>query len=128
MLVARVTLHERPVLLVKPQTFMNSSGAAVAALKKDGIGPEHLLVVHDELELPFGTLKIRAEGSARGHNGLRSIIEALGPNFARLRFGVGRPEHKDEVPDYVLKPFTEPAAELEELIASAADMAAEVVV
>jgi len=122
MLVASVAFNEQPVLLIKPQTFMNSSGQVIPLLKKDGIKPENILVVHDELEHPFGKITMRVGGSHRGHNGLRSIIEAMGPDFARLRFGIGRPENREDVPDYVLQPFSEDAKLVEDTIQKAADM------
>lgn len=93
-------------LLIKPQTFMNESGKVIPFLLKKGIKPEEMLVVHDELELPYGTVKHRQDGSHRGHNGLRSIIAACGANFHRIRVGIGRPEQKEDVPDYVLAPFS----------------------
>lgn len=96
----------KPVILVKPQTFMNDSGAAMAFLTKKGIKPEEILVIHDELEHPLGKLSTRHGGSARGHNGLKSIIQRIGENFHRLRVGIGRPLEKHMVPTYVLEKFT----------------------
>jgi PTH1 family peptidyl-tRNA hydrolase len=119
MLQARIQLHGREFLLIKPQTFMNDSGAIMGQLAKDGIKKDDILVIHDELELPFGKLKLRLTGSAKGHNGLKSIIAALGPDFARLGFGISRPENREEVPDYVLSPFNIPQDELEKAVASA---------
>ena len=89
----------RPVVLVKPRTYVNSSGHAVAAaLKHAGIPPQRLLVIYDDLDLPAGRLRIRAGGSHGGHNGLRSIIGAVGSkDFPRLRIGIGRP-HVDGEP------------------------------
>ena len=88
---AQVTINGSKVLLVKPQTYMNQSGAIVPYLRKQGFGPEDALVIHDELEMPFGKLAIRLGGSARGHNGLKSLINQWGEQFGRLRFGIGRP-------------------------------------
>ncbi len=106
---AQIVLEGHKVLLVKPQTFMNNSGEVVPYLKKQGIGPDDILVVHDELEFPFGKLGCRSGGSARGHNGLKSLIQYLGTDqFARLRFGIGRPEDRERVPDYVLQNFEDP--------------------
>lgn len=105
--VAEITINGKRVLLIKPQTFMNTSGKVVPWLQKQGIKPENILVVHDELEKPFGKLSFKMDGSARGHNGLRSIIEFCGPNFPRLRFGIGRPEEREQVGDYVLENFSE---------------------
>jgi peptidyl-tRNA hydrolase, PTH1 family len=107
MLLTNVHHEGRTILLIKPQTFMNSSGKVIPFLLKKGIKPENILVVHDEIELPFGKIKVRFGGSAKGHNGLRSIIDIIGKDFIRLRFGVDRPRTSQEVPDYVLAPFTD---------------------
>jgi len=122
MQLATVRIGDQKVLLVKPQTFMNRSGKVLPFLNKQGIKAENILVVHDELEYPFGKLKIRFGGSARGHNGLRSIIEHCGKDFARLRFGIGRPERKEMVGSYVLQNFSEKPEDVELLIEQAADM------
>ena len=115
-----------PMLVAKPLTFMNRSGDAVAALARYyDVGPAELLVVVDEVALPFGRLRARARGSAGGHNGLKSIVERLGTSeFARLRLGVGRGDPRRELADHVLAKF-EPGerAELEPFIARAADAA-----
>ena len=121
MLVAHVAFNEQPVLLVKPQTFMNSSGQVIPELKKEGIRSEELLVVHDELEHPFGKITMRTGGSHRGHNGLRSMIEHAGADFMRLRFGIGRPDNRDDVSEYVLQPFNKGVL-VDENIQKAADM------
>ncbi|MCK4517976.1 aminoacyl-tRNA hydrolase [Candidatus Babeliales bacterium] len=113
----------RPVHLIKPLTFMNSSGKVMSFLSKKGIKTENILVVHDELEKPVGSVAVRWNGSARGHNGLRSIIGVIGDQFWRLRFGIGRPEDKSEVSNYVLSSFTpEELSELDELIERAVDL------
>jgi peptidyl-tRNA hydrolase, PTH1 family len=101
----KIAINGSPVLLIKPQTFMNSSGAVIPYLSKQGIKAENILVIHDELEKPFGSLAIKFDGSHRGHNGLRSIIGICGPQFLRLRFGIGRPADKEDVPNYVLRQF-----------------------
>lgn len=99
-------IANRPVILVKPQTYMNLSGTAVSALLKFyKIAPTDLLVSYDELDLPSGTLRLRAEGGPAGHNGMRSIIEQLGPNFPRLRLGIGRPAGQMAPAAYVLQDF-----------------------
>lgn len=121
--VASIVVNNRSVLLIKPQTFMNSSGAVMPALTKQGIKAENILVVHDELEKPFASLAIKIGGSHRGHNGLRSLIQACGPDFARLRFGIARPADKSQVPDYVLQPFNEPT----EKVSAAIDQAVELI-
>ncbi len=94
------------VALLKPDTFMNLSGNSVADLaRKEGIAAEDILVVHDELELPFGTVSLKRGGGLGGHNGLRSTAERLGTrDFLRMRFGIGRPSH-DDVAGYVLSDF-----------------------
>ncbi len=104
--VAEIQLNNKNILLIKPQTFMNSSGEVCAFLQKKGIKDQNILVIHDELELPFGTFKIRFSGSAKGHNGLKSIISSCGADFYRLRFGISRPENREDVPDYVLQDFS----------------------
>ena len=96
------------VLLVKPQTYMNLSGEAVRPLADfDKIPPERILVVSDEVSLPIGKLRLRASGSAGGHNGLKSIIQHLGTDkFPRLRIGVGAPPHPDyDMADWVMAVF-----------------------
>ena len=109
----RIQLEGQTVLVAKPQTFMNESGRAVQALlAKYKIEPEHLLIVSDDLDLPLGRLRLRARGSAGGHNGLRSVTALLGTqDYARLRAGIGRPT-SGEVLDWVLSSFT-PAEESE---------------
>ncbi|MFZ5953722.1 MAG: aminoacyl-tRNA hydrolase [Candidatus Dependentiae bacterium] len=114
-----IMVEGHKISIIKPQTFMNSSGKVIPELTKQGIKPENILVVHDELELPFAKLAIRLGGSARGHNGLKSIIQACGPDFYRLRWGIARPENREEVPDYVLKPFAQSPAEVEQGIQKA---------
>lgn len=95
------------VLLMKPQTFMNASGRSVApALALHGISPERFLAVYDDLDLPLGRLRVRADGGAGGHRGVASLIDELGSTaFARLRVGIGRPAEGEAVVDYVLSPF-----------------------
>lgn len=91
--------------LLKPTTFMNASGKAVAALANYyKINPEEILVIHDELDLPAGQVKLKFGGGHGGHNGLRDIHAALGtPNYWRLRVGIDHPGQKNEVVNYVLK-------------------------
>ena len=115
-----------PLLIAKPLTFMNRSGDAVAALTRYyGIDAADLIVVVDEVALPFGRLRARARGSAGGHNGLKSCIERLGTTeFSRLRLGVGRGDARRDLADHVLSKFEadeQPA--LREFIARAADAA-----
>lgn len=115
-----------PVMLAKPLTFMNRSGDVVAALSRYyDVPAADLLVVVDEVALTFGRLRARAEGSAGGHNGLKSIVERLGTTeFPRLRLGVGRGDSRRDLADHVLSTF-DPGerAGLESFIARAADAA-----
>lgn len=85
------------VTLLKPTTFMNNSGSAVADYR-----PEDLVVVHDDLDLEAGTVRVKVGGGAGGHNGLRSIVGRLGNEFVRVRIGIGRPPVGVTVTDYVL--------------------------
>jgi len=103
--VGRLAGEEATVLL--PLTFMNRSGASVApACQSLGVTPGDLIVVHDEIDLPFGTLRIKVGGGHGGHNGLRSITDALGHgDFIRVRLGVGRPPAGGDVSGYVLSRF-----------------------
>ncbi len=110
-----------------PQTYMNEAGRSVGpargALK---LALDHVLVVHDEIDLPFGEIRARMGGGLAGHNGLRSVKGALGSgDFARVRVGVGRPDSTDpdRVAAYVLSRFREPKAEVQRLIDQAADAA-----
>lgn len=119
---AEVTINDKNLLLVKPLTFMNSSGAVIPFLQKKGIKPEEIMVVHDELELPFGKIAVKLGGSAKGHNGLKSIIERMGDQFYRLRFGIGRPERKEDVPHYVLSNFSEEISQIEALLTQAIEL------
>jgi len=112
----------RNLLLVKPQTFMNASGDAVASIAtwRKTLRPS-ILVVYDDLDIPFGRLRLRQGGSAGGHNGMKSLIERLGgQDFPRLRIGIGRGER--EAIDHVLSPFKPDEFELlARIIAAAAD-------
>lgn len=107
------------VILAKPQTFMNNSGEAVRGLLKlSNLTPSDLLVIADDLDLPFGRLRLRASGSSGGQRGIQSIINQLGTNqFARLRVGIGRPPPGVDPIDYVLTRFTATEnAELPEIL------------
>lgn len=105
---AKCKLANDTVLLAMPLTFMNLSGMAVdALLKKYRLDLDRLLVVCDDLTLEFGRLKIRPYGLSGGHQGLKSIIDALkSERFSRLRIGIGRPQSAEDLSDYVLSPFT----------------------
>ena len=99
-------LAEGAVVLAKPQTFMNLSGEAVGALASFyRIPPRAVLVVYDELDIPFGAIRLREKGGAGGHNGMRSIIQHLGNDFPRLRLGIGRPPGRMDAAAYVLQDF-----------------------
>lgn len=101
--VCRLDIAGHDVRLLKPDTFMNRSGQAVQALAAYlKLPPEAMLVAHDDLDLPVGTVRLKQGGGHGGHNGLRDIIDRLGENFVRLRFGIGRPQANEEVIDYVL--------------------------
>lgn len=105
-LTARLAPPHAGIWLLLPQTFMNNSGRAVAALASFyRIAPEDILVVHDELDLPPGTARLKKSGGAGGHNGVSDIAAQLGTkDFWRLRLGIGHPGVRDEVIDYVLCP------------------------
>ncbi|MFQ5457840.1 MAG: aminoacyl-tRNA hydrolase [Myxococcota bacterium] len=122
--VLRSERNEVSVLLLNPQTFMNRSGSAVArAADYHGIAPEDIVVVHDDLDLPFGKLRVRERGGDSGQRGVGSIIESLGTDgFVRLRVGVGRPPVHVPPEDYVLQAFLPAEAEqLPEILDRAAE-------
>ena len=105
-LVSDGMLGREKVLLVKPQTFMNESGKAVGeALRFYKEGPDSLTVLHDELDLPPGKVRIKTGGGNGGHNGLRSIDAHVGKDYRRVRLGIGHPGHKDRVTGHVLGDF-----------------------
>ena len=119
-----------PVVLAKPQRFMNLSGGPVAALRTFfKLPPERILVVHDELDLPYGTIRLKLGGGDNGHNGLRSVTASLGSReYHRLRIGIGRPPGRMDPADFVLRNFSPQEREdLPELLARSAD-AAEILV
>ena len=103
------------VVLAKPMTYMNVSGGPAAALANFyGIAPDHVVAVHDEIDIPFNTVKLKSGGGEGGHNGLRDISKALATkDYLRVRVGVGRPPGRMETADYVLRDFG--TAELKEL-------------
>jgi len=121
-LTGRVRVGDRELVLAKPQTMMNLSGLAAKALRgKYNIPLDRLLIVHDDLDLPFGRLRIRRGGSSAGNHGMDSVIESFGTkDFIRFRVGIGRPPGNGV--DYVLSPFTESErAQLPEIVARVAD-------
>jgi PTH1 family peptidyl-tRNA hydrolase len=108
-------LDSRQVLLAKPRTYMNESGRPVAALARFfSVGVDDVVVIHDDIDLDFGVVRLKRGGGEGGHNGLRSISSALsGKEYLRVRVGVGRPPGRMDAAAYVLKPFS--AAERKEL-------------
>ncbi|HET6643638.1 MAG TPA: aminoacyl-tRNA hydrolase [Gaiellaceae bacterium] len=121
---AEIMLGDAKIALLKPETYMNESGRSIAAAARFfKVEPGALLVVHDDVDLEPGRLQARLGGGLAGHNGLRSIAQALGSNdFLRLRIGVGRPGRGDQrsVSDYVLSKF-DPETDVDALVARAAD-------
>lgn len=120
----RGAMGRQSVRLVKPQTYMNRSGQGIAPLlRKEGIAPGDLLVVYDDVALDWGRLRIRAQGSDGGHNGVRSVIDAAGSSaFVRIRVGIGPKPDKVPLSDYVLGPFTATErAATDEVVRRAAD-------
>ncbi|MDT0302272.1 aminoacyl-tRNA hydrolase [Streptomonospora wellingtoniae] len=106
--VAEARIRGVPAVLAKPRTYMNLSGGPVAALSRFyKVPPERVLVIHDELDVPFGALRLKRGGGAGGHNGLRSVSESLSdPGYLRVRAGVGRPPGRMDAAAYVLKDFS----------------------
>lgn len=97
----------RRVILVKPMSYMNVSGGPVTALRDFYKVPtEHIVAVHDELDIDYGTLRLKLGGGDNGHNGLKSMTKAMGPDYHRVRFGIGRPPGRMQVADFVLKDFS----------------------
>ncbi|WP_277209465.1 aminoacyl-tRNA hydrolase [Isoptericola croceus] len=112
------------VILAKPTTYMNTSGGPVSALAQYyGIDAEHVLAVHDEVDIPFDAIKLKGSGGEGGHNGLRDISKALGTReYTRVRVGVGRPPGRMDTADYVLRDFSgTERKDLPMLIGDAAD-------
>jgi PTH1 family peptidyl-tRNA hydrolase len=129
-LVDEVTIEGKRVALAVPLTYVNDSGHAVGALvRRFGVTPEEIVVVHDELDLPVAELKVKSGGGLAGHNGLRSIVEHLHTqDFQRVRLGVGKPVSKERGADHVLNRFGKrERAEVDVTVEQAAD-AVEVIV
>jgi PTH1 family peptidyl-tRNA hydrolase len=118
------------VAILMPQTYMNDAGDSVGPARGElRVDLDHILVVHDEIDLPFGDIRVRLGGGLAGHNGLKSLKSGLGsPDFRRVRIGVGRPPttDPDRVAAYVLGKFREPPDEVEAVIDRAADAAEQV--
>jgi PTH1 family peptidyl-tRNA hydrolase len=127
--VGKGKINQEAVILAKPQTYMNLSGISVRKLTDYfRIGSDDLIVVHDDLDLPFQTIRLKKGGGHGGHKGLLSLIDHLGESdFIRVRFGIGKPERKSMVEGYVLEPFSsEEADSLPELIQKAAEALTEI--
>jgi len=123
--VARVEWTGVPLVLAKPTTYMNLSGNAVSRLLGEfGLDLSHLILVHDDIDLPVGKVRARQRGGHGGHHGIRSVIEAVGSQaFRRGKVGVGRPASKEAVVDYVLTPLSaEEQAALDGAVERAADL------
>jgi peptidyl-tRNA hydrolase, PTH1 family len=123
---AEARTDDVPLLLVRTTTFMNESGPPLASLaRKRDIPAERVVVVHDEIDLAFGALRVKFGGSTAGHNGLESVVTAFrSPDFYRVRIGVGRPPGRQDPVDFVLAPFaSRERDEVEVLIEDAADAA-----
>ncbi|MGI8879722.1 MAG: aminoacyl-tRNA hydrolase [Jatrophihabitans sp.] len=108
-------LVQLPAVLARPLSYMNDSGGPVSAVAKFyKVPPERIVIVHDELDLPFGSLRLKQGGGDGGHNGLKSITASLGtPDYHRVRIGIGRPPGRQDAADYVLREFS--SAERKEL-------------
>lgn len=120
--VSRITVSGHDVRLLKPDTFMNRSGLSVQAMAAYlKLKPEQILVAHDDIDLPCGSVKLKYSGGHGGHNGLRDLHRVMGQDYCRLRLGVGRPTHSSDVIDYVLKRV--PKAEQESLMAAIVEAA-----
>jgi len=123
--IASATLGDAELLLLRPQTFMNESGRSVqAACAFYKIKPSELIVAHDELDLPFGDVRLKKSGGDGGNRGIRSVTSALGPDYTRIRLGIGRPppDFRGDPADFVLQAF--PSAELavvEQMLARATE-------
>jgi peptidyl-tRNA hydrolase, PTH1 family len=118
------------LVLAKPSTFMNTSGGPVAQLVRFYSTPaERLIVLHDELDIPFDTIRLKTGGGHGGHNGLRDIASAIGtPDFVRVRIGIGRPPGRQDPADFVLSPFSKAEREvLPSLLSDAADATEQVI-
>jgi len=121
---ARLSPGGPKLILAKPNSFMNLSGGPVAALLRFyDLDPSRLIVLHDELDIPFDTVRLKSGGGHGGHNGIRDIAAAIGTgDFVRVRIGIGRPPGRQDAADFVLKPFTGAEREvLPSLLSDAAD-------
>ena len=99
-------IDNKKILMLKPMTFMNDSGRSIQkAITFYNLATENVIIIHDELDLPAGTLKLKRGGGHAGHNGLRSAHAHIGPNYTRVRIGIGRPTNKKTISNYVLNDF-----------------------
>jgi peptidyl-tRNA hydrolase, PTH1 family len=123
---AELRENGEPILLAKSLRYMNESGASYASLaRKRGVDADHVIAVHDEIDIAFGALRAKIGGSTAGHNGLKSLQAALRtPDFHRIRVGVGRPPGRQDPADFVLRPFSKAEApDVPSLVDEAADAA-----
>ncbi|MBR4489298.1 aminoacyl-tRNA hydrolase [bacterium] len=106
---AKGKIGDKNVILLKPSTYMNNSGKALKAAKKlFSIKPENVMIAHDDMDIAFGSQRIRKNGSSAGHNGIKSIITELKtPDFTRIKLGIGRPMPGTDIAEYVLSEFSE---------------------
>ncbi len=106
-LICELSFNDQKLIILKPQTFMNNSGISIALYYRFlGNQINSLMVIHDDIDIEFGEIRLKKGGSTGGHKGLESIVESLGNcNFDRLRFGIGRPPGKQDAADYVLEEF-----------------------
>lgn len=124
-LIAQTGIGEDRTLFLLPFTFMNESGRVIrSALDYYKVDPSDLLVIHDDIDLPFGRLRLQVAGGSGGHNGIRSLERALGTKeFSRLKVGVGRPPGAQDPADYVLRPFSKSERpEVDLIVGDAADV------
>jgi PTH1 family peptidyl-tRNA hydrolase len=124
------TWRGNAVKLLKPVAFMNESGPVVArALRRHRSEAADLVLVYDDIDLPLGAVRVRMKGSSGGHKGVRSVIEALGTeDIRRVKIGIGRPEHKHDVPDHVLTTFSpDELSQVETAVSAAADRVLELI-
>ncbi|MCI0655229.1 MAG: aminoacyl-tRNA hydrolase [Methylococcaceae bacterium] len=129
-LIAKFACAGRIALLVKPLTFMNRTGQSIGAVSRYyDIPPDNILVAHDELDFPAGTVRLKTDGGHGGHNGLRDVISNLGANnFLRVRIGIGHPGDRSQVMDYVLgTPSAEDRQAIEQAIGRSAELLPKIV-
>ena len=111
--IATGSIENQKIILLKPTTFMNLSGEAVLAVCSFyKIKPGNIIVFHDDMDLPVGKIRVKRGGSAGGHNGLKSIDSQIGSNYLRVRIGIGRPENKQDVVNWVLTSFSDSHQEI----------------